>query len=442
MSFSSLGLSEPLLRAVKQKGYATPSAIQQQAIPLILSGSDLLAAAQTGTGKTASFALPLLQQLANGNKAQAGHIRALILTPTRELAAQVAASVTTYGQNLSLSSGAVFGGVNIRPQINKLRKGTDVLVATPGRLMDIYQQKSINFSQVQILVLDEADRMLDMGFIHEIRKIIALLPQTRQTLLFSATLSGDIRKLAKGMLNKPQQIAVNPQNIAAPQVRHCVYEVDKGKKAGLLSHLLRENNWHQALVFTRTKHGANNLAQKLARDNITTAIIHGNKSQGVRTRALADFKKNKVQALVATDIAARGLDITELPHVINFELPNVPEDYIHRIGRTGRAGCTGDAVSLVSADESKFLAAIENLLRQKLPREIAPDFAPLNKVPHAPLPKRPSNSAGGRKRNYAASNKRTRNNSGNGNPQNNKRPQSTGRPQNSSKPPDFDSSYS
>lgn len=380
MSFSSLGLSNPLLRAIEEKGYTKPSPIQLEAIPAVLSGKDIMAAAQTGTGKTAGFTLPLLQRLEGGVKVRPNHIRALVLTPTRELAAQVSESVATYGKHLSLKSSVVFGGVKINPQIAKLRGGVDVLVATPGRLLDLYSQKAVDFSQVEILVLDEADRMLDMGFIRDIRKVLAMLPKDRQNLLFSATFSGDIRSLASNLLNDPVQIEVSPRNAAAQTVAQKVYEVDKRKKPDLLSHLVRDNNWEQVLVFMRTKHGANRLTKKLLADGVTAAAIHGNKSQAARTKALADFKDRKIRVLVATDIAARGIDISELPHVINFELPNVPEDYVHRIGRTGRAGSEGEALSLVSADEVKLLSGIENLIRQVLVREVEEGYVPTEKV--------------------------------------------------------------
>ncbi len=381
MPFTTLGLSEPLLRAIKEKGYDKPSPIQEQGIPAVLQRHDLMAAAQTGTGKTAGFTLPLLQLLAEGDKVRPNQARALVLTPTRELAAQVAESVETYGKYLPLRSTVVFGGVKINPQMMRLRKGVDVLVATPGRLLDLYSQNAVKFDQLEILVLDEADRMLDMGFIRDIKKILALLPKKRQNLLFSATFSGEIRSLAQGLLNDPVEISVSPRNAAAKTVKQSVFEVDKGKKPALLSHLVRDNGWSQVLVFTRTKHGANRLATKLEKDGVTAAAIHGNKSQNARTRALADFKSGKVRVLVATDIAARGIDIAELPHVINFELPNVPEDYVHRIGRTGRAGSEGEALSLVSADEAKLLAAIENLIRQTLVREQEPGFVPTQNVP-------------------------------------------------------------
>lgn len=381
MPFAALGLAAPLLRAIDESGYATPTPIQIKAIPAVLAGRDVLAAAQTGTGKTASFTLPLLQRLASGCKVKSNHIRALVLTPTRELAVQVGQSVASYGQHLSLKSGVVYGGVKINPQMMKLRGGVDVLVATPGRLLDLFGQNAVKFSQVEMLVLDEADRMLDLGFSGEIRQILALLPKTRQNLLFSATLGDDIRKLSDGLLNRPLQIEVSPRNSAAKSVKQWVYEVDKGKKAALLSHLVRNRGWEQVLVFTRTKHGADALVQTLMHDGISASAIHGGKSQGVRSRVLADFKANKVRVLVATDIAARGIDISELPQVINFELPKVPEDYIHRIGRTGRAGSVGEGISLVSADEVKLLAAIETLIRQILVREVENGFIPAHTVP-------------------------------------------------------------
>ncbi|MBC8316598.1 MAG: DEAD/DEAH box helicase [Desulfobulbaceae bacterium] len=381
MLFSSLGLSEFILRAIDEKGYSTPTPIQVKAIPAVLSGKDVMAAAQTGTGKTAGFTLPLLQRLAGGSKVKANHIRALVLTPTRELAVQVAESVAAYGKYLSLKSGVVYGGVKINPQMMKLRGGVDVLVATPGRLLDLFGQNAVKFSQVETLVLDEADRMLDMGFIGDIRKILALLPKKRQNLLFSATFSSDIRKLADGLLKKPVQIEVGPRNSAVKSVKQWVYEVDKAKKPALLSHLLRNKGWGQVLVFTRTRNGANRLVQQLGQGGIIAAAIHGDKSQGERTRVLADFKASKVRVLVATDVAARGIDINELPHVINFDLPKVPGDYIHRIGRTGRAGSEGEGISLVSADEVKLLSAIETLIRQTLVREVETGFIPTHSVP-------------------------------------------------------------
>ena len=383
MTFSTLGLSEPLLRAVSEQGYTIPTPIQLQAIPAVLSGQDLMAAAQTGTGKTAGFTLPLLQRLSSGNKVQANSIRALVLTPTRELAAQVGESVATYGHYLPLRSAVIFGGVSINPQMMTLRRGVDVLVATPGRLMDLYSHNAIKFSQLEILVLDEADRMLDMGFIRDIRKIMALLPKRRQTLMFSATFSDDIRSLAKDLLRNPAFVEATPCNAAANTVNQWVHPVDQKRKPELLSHLVRHHAWEQVLVFTRTKHGANRVAEKLAQDGISAAAIHGNKSQGARTKALADFKKGSLRVLVATDIASRGLDIEQLPQVVNFDLPNVAEDYVHRIGRTGRAGATGQAVSLVSIDEKQMLSGIEKLIRQMLPREMVAGFEPNSSTPAA-----------------------------------------------------------
>ncbi len=382
MSFTSLGLAEPLLRALEKEGYETPTPVQSQAIPAALEGRDILAAAQTGTGKTAGFTLPLLQKLsadadpreANGRGFRP--VRALALTPTRELAAQIAESVETYGKFLPLRSAVVFGGVNIKPQIARLKEGVDILVATPGRLLDLYNQKAVTFNKLEVLVLDEADRMLDMGFIHDIKRILAVLPRERQNLLFSATFSPEIRKLAQGILHRPIEIDVSPRNTAAETVEQRVYATDKEQKPALLAHLIKTGNWRQVLIFTRTKHGANRLAQRLERDGIGAAAIHGNKSQSARTRALADFKRGAIRALVATDIAARGLDIDQLPHVVNFELPNVPEDYVHRIGRTGRAGATGEAVSLVCSEEKGLLNDIERLLRRKLPSETLEQFRP------------------------------------------------------------------
>lgn len=388
MSFASLGLAAPLLRAVEEKGYTEPSPIQLEAIPAVLTGGDVMAAAQTGTGKTASFTLPLLQRLDNGTRVRSNHVRALVLTPTRELAAQVHDSVVLYGQNLSLRSAVVFGGVKINPQMMKLRRGVDILVATPGRLMDLYNQNAVKFTDIEVLVLDEADRMLDMGFIKDIRKIMSLMPKTRQNLLFSATFSGEIRTLANSILKNPIQVEISPQKTTAEGVKQSMFEVDKSKKTELLIHLVGTNNWSQVLVFMRTKHGCNRLVKKLDQFGITAAAIHGNKSQGARTRALADFKQNKIRVLVATDIAARGIDISDLPHVINFELPNVPEDYVHRIGRTGRAGAEGEAISLVSADEVEFLADIENLIRQTLVRDVEVGFVPVHTVPITKLGER------------------------------------------------------
>ncbi|RLA09172.1 MAG: ATP-dependent helicase [Gammaproteobacteria bacterium] len=389
MSFASLGLSEPLLKAVAEQDYDTPTPIQLQAIPAVLEGRDVMAAAQTGTGKTAGFVLPILQQLAAGERAKPNHIRVLILTPTRELAAQVQESVVVYGKHLSLSSAVVFGGVKINPQMMKLRRGVDVLVATPGRLLDLFGQNAVKFDDVEVLVLDEADRMLDMGFIHDIKKILGHLPKQRQNLMFSATFSADIRKLAKGLVNDPLEISVSPRNTTVETVEHWIHPVDKKQKAALLIHLIEENSWHQALIFSRTKHGANKLVTQLEKAGIQAAAIHGNKSQGARTRALAGFKDGKVRILVATDIAARGIDIDQLPQVVNFDLPNVPEDYVHRIGRTGRAGSNGQAVSLVCADEVRMLSDIEHLIGQLLPRKFIGGFEPEHNLPETTLDRRP-----------------------------------------------------
>lgn len=381
MSFADLGLSDCLLRAIKDEGYDTPTPVQQKAIPAILSGRDVMAAAQTGTGKTAAFTLPLLQNLAAGEHASSNSVRALVLTPTRELAAQVGESVAVYGQHLSLRSTVVFGGVKINPQMKKLRGGVDVLVATPGRLLDLYSQNAIHFSKLEVLVLDEADRMLDMGFIDDISKIMSLLPKRRQNLLFSATFSNDIRRLVGGILHDPIQVEANPRNAAAKSVKQAVFEVDKVRKPALLSHLIRRDGWDQALVFTLTKHGADRLTSQLEQDGITAIAIHGDKSQGVRTRALAKFKAGEVRILVATDVAARGLDIEQLSYVVNFDLPKVAEDYVHRIGRTGRAGLSGEAISLVSADEVKLLVAIETVIQQRITREQEVGFVPKQSVP-------------------------------------------------------------
>jgi ATP-dependent RNA helicase RhlE len=376
MSFKSLGLSEPLLKAVSKKGYETPSPIQVKAIPSILEGKDILASAQTGTGKTAGFTLPLLHLLSKKPIQKHRPIRALILTPTRELAAQVHANVKEYSEFLNIRSTVIFGGVNQKPQVARLRQGIDVLVATPGRLIDLENQGELSLKRIEILVLDEADRMLDMGFLRDIERIMKLMPDRRQNLMFSATFSKDIKKLAYSILNKPVQVEATPENTAVEVIQQKVYRVAKGKKTGLIIKLISEGNWKQVLVFTRTKHGANKLCKKMISAGITAAAIHGNKSQGARTKALAGFKSNSVRVLVATDIAARGLDIPLLPHVINFELPNVSEDYVHRIGRTGRAGASGEAISLVSADETTYLKGIEKLIDMKIEVEIIEGFEP------------------------------------------------------------------
>jgi ATP-dependent RNA helicase RhlE len=378
MTFESLGLAEPIVRAVREQGYTQPTPIQSQAIPAVLNGGDLMAGAQTGTGKTAGFTLPMLHRLAAQGPKRDGRgriaIRALILTPTRELAAQVEESVRLYGKFLPLTSMVMFGGVGMQPQIDRLRKGVDILVATPGRLLDHHQQGTLDLSHVQIFVLDEADRMLDMGFIHDIKKVLAILPQQKQSLLFSATFSDDIKALADRLLNQPALIEVARRNATADTIAQKVHPVGRDGKKELLAHLIRQGNWHQVLVFTRMKHGANRLAEYLNKAEISAMAIHGNKSQGARTKALAEFKSGDLQVLVATDIAARGIDIDQLPHVVNFELPNVPEDYVHRIGRTGRAGAQGEAISLVCPDEELFLRDIEKLIKREIPREAVPGF--------------------------------------------------------------------
>ncbi|MHB8741925.1 MAG: DEAD/DEAH box helicase [Sulfuricaulis sp.] len=376
MSFSTLGLSAELLRAVAEKGYSQATPIQMQSIPVILEGRDILAGAQTGTGKTAGFTLPLLQRLNAQSPGARRMIRALIMTPTRELAAQVEESVRTYGKYVPLTSTVIYGGVGFNPQAEALRRGVDILVATPGRLLDHVGQKTIDLSRVEILVLDEADRMLDMGFIRDIRKILALLPKKRQNLLFSATFSDEIKQLADGLLNTPTLIEIARHNIAAELVSQVVHPVDRARKRELLAHLIHSQGWKQVLVFTRTKHGASRLAEQLEKDGISATAIHGNKSQGARTKALADFKKGVVRVLAATDIAARGLDIDQLPHVVNYELPNVSQDYVHRIGRTGRAGNEGEALSLVCVDERDYLRDIERLLNRDIPKVVIPGFEP------------------------------------------------------------------
>ncbi|MEM7358984.1 MAG: DEAD/DEAH box helicase [Pseudomonadota bacterium] len=386
MKFSELGLAAELLEAIGDQGYDQPSPIQQKAIPEVLAGRDVMAAAQTGTGKTAGFTLPILDYLSRTPKPQGkgNQVRSLILTPTRELAAQIAASVETYGRYQRVKSVVVFGGVKINPQMQRLRGGADVLIATPGRLLDLHQQNAIQFDKLEVLVLDEADRMLDMGFIHDICRIVQKLPKKRQTLLFSATFSNEIRQLAKSFLHKPVEISVSAPNTTVDTVKQKLIAVEKADKLAVLAHLITKRNWFQVLVFSRTKHGANKLSRKLNNRGIEAAAIHGNKSQGARTRALADFKANKCRVLVATDIAARGIDIDQLPHVVNFDLPQVAEDYVHRIGRTGRAGSSGEAISLVSHDEFKMLVEIEKLIRKKIPREVLDGFEPLNNLPESP----------------------------------------------------------
>ena len=376
MSFNSLGLSKPILKAIAQKGYQTPSPIQLKAIPPVLEGRDVLASAQTGTGKTAGFTLPLLHLLSENPKEKFRPIRALILTPTRELAAQVYANVKEYSEYLNIKSTVIFGGVNQKPQAASIRQGIDVLVATPGRLIDLESQGLLSLKRVEILVLDEADRMLDMGFLRDIERIMKLMPDKRQNLMFSATFSKEIKKLAYSILNSPIQVEATPENTAVEIIAQKVYRVAKTKKTGLIIKLISEGNWKQVLVFTRTKHGANRLTKKMMSSGISAAAIHGNKSQGARTKALAGFKNGSVRVLVATDIAARGLDIPLLPHVINFELPNISEDYVHRIGRTGRAGASGEALSLVSADETTFLRDIQKLINFKIPVEVVEGFEP------------------------------------------------------------------
>jgi ATP-dependent RNA helicase RhlE len=451
-SFASLGLSAELTRAVADQGYTQPTPVQSQAIPVILEGRDVLAGAQTGTGKTAGFTLPLLQRLA----AQAGHspssarrpVRALIVTPTRELAAQVEESVRTYGKHMSLRSTLIYGGVGINPQIEALRRGVDILVATPGRLLDHVGQKTVDLSRVEILVLDEADRMLDMGFIRDIRRILALLPAKRQNLLFSATFSDDIRKLADGLLHAPVMVEVARRNAESELVAQRIHPVAQDKKRHLLAHLVSSGDWRQVLVFTRTKHGANRLAEQLCKTGIEATAIHGNKSQPARTRALAGFKAGTVRVLVATDIAARGLDIEELPHVVNFDLPHVPEDYVHRIGRTGRAGSTGEAISLVSPEEQPLLAAIEKLLGRRLERQVIEGY-PITAMPEQPrqaqAPKQGQNAArrrdGGRERSaqpQPASGDRNRNQ---GRKRDNRRNSSPGHNNNDSRQPGPDAQH-
>ncbi len=401
MSFKNLGLSEPILRAIAEEGYSKPTPVQEQAIPVILNNNDILAGAQTGTGKTAGFTLPLLQRLSEraprkGNR----YVRALILTPTRELAAQVGESVEIYGKYLPFRSTVIFGGVGIKPQVAILRKGVDIVIATPGRLLDLAEQRAIDLSQVECLILDEADRMLDMGFIHDIKKVLALLPKHRQNLLFSATFSNEIKKLADGLLNKPTFIEVARRNTTSEMVEQTVHRVDKDRKRELLSHLITTRDWKQVLVFTRTKHGANRLTKQLEKDGISAAAIHGNKSQSARTKALINFKEGSVSVLVATDIAARGIDIDQLPYVVNYELPNVPEDYVHRIGRTGRAGNEGEAVSLVCVDEDTYLRNIETLIKRPIPQVNIKGFAPDPSIKPEPVQKRNASRSRQRSRSF------------------------------------------
>lgn len=410
LNFNELGLCEPILRAISDTGYTNPTPIQAKAIPLVLNGGDLLAGAQTGTGKTAGFTLPILHLLNQKplTEVAKGRPRCLMLTPTRELAAQIEESVKTYGKHLPLTSTVIFGGVNINPQISRLKKPLDILVATPGRLLDHAGQKTIDLSGVEILVLDEADRMLDMGFIRDIKKILAMLPKQRQNLLFSATFSDEIKALADGLLHNPGFVEVARRNTASELVEQTVHMVPQSHKRDLVSHLVTANDWKQVLVFTRTKHGANRLAEKLVKDGIEAAAIHGNKSQGARTKALANFKDGSVRVLVATDIAARGLDIDQLPQVVNFELPNVPEDYVHRIGRTGRAGSSGAAVSLVDREELKLLKDIEKLIKRDIPRVQVEGFTPnSNPEPEAPRAPRPQH---GQKRKPQNNNQQANNN--------------------------------
>jgi ATP-dependent RNA helicase RhlE len=400
MSFHTLGLSDPILKAIKEQGYTTPTPIQKEAIPVILAKKDILAGAQTGTGKTAGFTLPILELLTHEKSTHKKNVSVLVLTPTRELAAQVNESIETYGKYLPYKSAVIFGGVKINPQITQLKSGVDIVVATPGRLLDHVSQKTIDLSHVKYLILDEADRMLDMGFINDIKKILAILPKQRQNLLFSATYSDEIKKLSDKLLNSPVLIEVARRNTSSEIVNQLVYPVDKERKRELLTHLIKDGNWKQILVFTRTKHGANRLVEQLEKDEITAVAIHGNKSQNARTKALADFKKGEVRVLVATDIAARGIDIDQLPHVINFELPNVSEDYVHRIGRTGRAGNEGKAISLVCIDEDEYLQNIEKLIKKDIQKVWLKGFKPDPTIKAEPI-----NQGGGRGR----SNNRTSN---------------------------------
>ena len=382
MHFSDFKLNELIQQSLKTEGYETPTAIQELAIPIVLTGKDVMAAAKTGTGKTAAFALPIIELLLAGQPSQSKNVRVLVLTPTRELAAQVSSSINLYARHTPIKTMVVFGGVKINPQIMRLRKGVDILVATPGRLLDLYHQNAVKFDQIQTLILDEADRMLDMGFIHDIKKIIVALPKKRQTLMFSATFSKEIQKLAQGLMNQPEVITLNPDNSSVTSVEQYLIPADKSKKSDLLFNLMVDQKWSKAIVFTRTKHGANRLTKFLIERGIKAAAIHGNKSQAARTKALDQFKNNTIHMLIATDIAARGIDIDQLPQVVNFDLPNVPEDYVHRIGRTGRAGATGTAVSLVCADEVQQLEDIERSMKQTIKRDFYPGFEPSHELPH------------------------------------------------------------
>ena len=402
MSFKELGLSDPILRSLQDLKHSEPSEIQKQAIPIVLSGKNIMAAAQTGTGKTGSFVLPMIELLQNQAKPYSKHVHALVLTPTRELAAQVRESVYTYGKFTSITSTAIFGGAKIFPQKSKLKKGIDILVATPGRLLDLHNQKSVKLDKVQILVLDEADHMLDMGFIHDIKKIIALTPPDRQNLLFSATFSPEIKKLAQSLGTDLVEIGVDSPNSTVSAIKQIVYKVDKNQKSNLLSHLIHSEQWPQALVFSRTKHGSEKIAKKLNDADIQTATIHGDKTQGARTRALREFKEKDVRVLVATDVAARGIDISNLPYVVNFDMPTYPNDYIHRIGRTGRAGKEGTAISFLSIDEHKFLRGIEELINSKIPQKTEEGFKPTEKAETNSRPKNfRSNKSGFKKRQVA-----------------------------------------
>jgi len=405
MQFKDLGLCDALLKAVKEKGYTTPSPIQEKAIPLILQGKDVLASAQTGTGKTAGFTLPVLQYLSETKHPKYRPLRALVLTPTRELAAQVYDNIREYSSYLNIHSAVVFGGVKAASQIATLKRGVDILVATPGRLLDLHDQKAVSFKRIDVLILDEADRMLDMGFVRDINKIISFMPTKRQNLMFSATFSKDIKQLAKGILRNPAMVEAAPENSTAEMVTQKAYNVDKNKKTEVVTNLIKNGNWNQVLIFMRTKHGANKLTKKLLQSGISAAAIHGNKSQGARTKALSNFKTNDIRVLVATDIAARGLDIPLLPHVINFELPNIPEDYVHRIGRTGRAGASGEAISLVCSEETEYQREIEKLLGKKLSTEIIQGYEPTDNAP----PKRAATQKKGSNKNHNSRNSQSRN---------------------------------